>query len=118
MAAGSAGAAGFIEAVYRADEYMHDNPEKFLDYVVQYYKDAGIDQDRERAAFSYGLRDFQSLDQAIADMESGKTIDTLKATAKVLVAAGAYDAVPDFSEMQPISMQILKAAKTLRDGKK
>ena len=110
-------AAGFIEAVYRADEYMHANPDTFLDDVMEYYKDAGIEQDRDHAAFSYSLRDFQTLDQAIADMESGKTIEDLKGTAQVLVAAGAYDEVPDFSEMQPISLEILKAARKLRDSK-
>jgi len=110
-------AAGFIEAVYRADEYMHDNPEKFLDYVTKYYKETGIALTKEQAAYSYSLRDFQTLDQAIADMESGQTIKDLTGTAKVLVGAGAYDAVPDFTAMQPISLGILKAAKQLRDSK-
>lgn len=111
-------AVGFVEAVYRADQYMHDNPKKFLDYVTQYYKDAGIALTEKQAAYSYSLRDFQTLDQALADMESGKTLKDLTTTAKVLVGAGAYDAVPDFSAMQPISLQILKAAKKLRDSKK
>jgi ABC-type nitrate/sulfonate/bicarbonate transport system substrate-binding protein len=110
-------AAGFVEAVFRADEYMRANPDKILDHVMKYYKETGIDQTRERAAYSYSLRDFLTLDEAIADMESGKTIETLKETAKVLVAAGAYDAVPDFKDMQPIALQILKAAKQLRDRK-
>ena len=110
-------AAGFIEAVYRAAEYMHKHPKKFLDAVVQYYKETGIDLTRKQAAYSYSLRDFQTLDQAIADMKSGKTVEELKATAKVLVGAGAYDAVPDFSDMQPISLKILEAAKKLRDSK-
>jgi ABC-type nitrate/sulfonate/bicarbonate transport system substrate-binding protein len=110
-------AIGFIEAVYRADQYMHDNPQKFLDYVTQYYKETGIDLTRKQAAYSYSLRDFQTLDQALSDMESGKTIKDLTTTAKVLVGAGAYDAVPDFSAMQPISLEILKAAKKLRDSR-
>ena len=110
-------AAGFVEAVYRANQYMRDNPQAFIDKVMEYYKEAGIDQTRERAEYSYSLRDFQTLDEALADMESGKTIETLKATGDVLVAAGAYDAVPDFSAMQPIAVEILQAAKKLRDSK-
>ena len=96
---------------------MRDNPQAFIDKVMEYYKEAGIDQTRERAEYSYSLRDFQTLDEALADMESGKTIETLKATGDVLVAAGAYDAVPDFSAMQPIAVEILQAAKKLRDSK-
>lgn len=110
-------AIGFVEAVYRANQYMRDNPDAFIDQVVKYYKEAGIDQTRERAVYSYSLRDFQTLDEAIADMESGKTVETLTATGNVLVAAGAYDRVPDFKDMQKISVEILKAAKQLRDGK-
>jgi hypothetical protein len=33
------------------------------------------------------------------------------------VAAGAYDAVPDFKGMQPVALEILKAARKLRDRK-
>jgi ABC-type nitrate/sulfonate/bicarbonate transport system substrate-binding protein len=110
-------AAGFVEAVFRANEYMRTNPDKMFDHVMKYYKEAGIDQTRERAEYSYSIRDFLTLDEAIADMESGKTIETLEATAKVLVAAGAYDAVPDFKGMQPVALEILKAAKKLRDRK-
>ena len=96
---------------------MRDNPQTFVDKVMEYYKEVGIDQPRERAEYSYSLRDFQTLDEALADMESGKTIETLTATGNVLVAAGAYDEVPDFSEMQPIAVEILQAAKKLRDSK-
>ena len=48
-------------------------------------------------------------------MQSGAPIDTLIAGAKVLVAAGAYDDVPDLESMQPVALEVLMAAKSLRN---
>lgn len=107
--------AGFVEAVYRADEYMRAHPEETVKLALDYYKDTGIEGDETMAAYSFSLRDFQTLDEAIADMESGATIDTLIGTAEILVAAGAYDEVPDLKAMQPIALEILQAAKALRN---
>ncbi len=107
-------AAGFVEAAYRADEYMRAHPDETVKLALQYYKDAGIEGDETMAAYSFSLRDFQTLDEAIADMKSGATIESLTNVAKLLVAAGAYDSVPDLSGMQPIALEVLQAAKAMR----
>ncbi|AKO96469.1 ABC-type nitrate/sulfonate/bicarbonate transport system, periplasmic component [Marinovum algicola DG 898] len=108
-------AAKFVDAVYKANEFIRDNPDKAVDLALQYYADTGIEGDKETAAYAFSLRDFQTLDEAIADMQSGATIDTLIAGAKVLVAAGAYDDVPDLESMQPVALEVLMAAKSLRN---
>ncbi|MCJ7873218.1 ABC transporter substrate-binding protein [Phaeobacter sp. J2-8] len=107
-------AAKFVEAAYRANEYIRANPDKAVDLSLQYYQDTGIEGTKETAAYAFSLRDFQTLDEAIADMKSGATIDTLIAGAEVLVAAGAYDEVPDLKSMQPVALEVLMAAKALR----
>ncbi|TCS56151.1 ABC-type nitrate/sulfonate/bicarbonate transport system substrate-binding protein [Primorskyibacter sedentarius] len=107
-------AAKFVDAAYRANEYIRANPDKAVDLALQYYEDTGIEGDKETAAYAFSLRDFQTLDEAIADMESGATIDALIAGAEVLVAAGAYDEVPDLKSMQPVALDVLMAAKALR----
>jgi hypothetical protein len=60
------------------------------------------------------MRDWVTLDEAIEDVESGLTNETLTGAAEVLVAGGARDTVPDFGPMQPLALEILRAAKALR----
>ncbi|WP_372802623.1 ABC transporter substrate-binding protein [Paracoccus seriniphilus] len=107
-------AARFVEAVYRGNEYTREHPQETVELALEFFKDAGIEGTPETAAYAFGLRDFQTLDEAIADMESGATIDTLIASAEVLVAAGAYDEVPDLPAMQDSALPVLQAAKALR----
>lgn len=108
-------AARFVDAVYKANEFIRANPDKAVDMALNYYADTGIEGTKETAAYAFSLRDFQTLDEAIADMESGATINTLIAGAEVLVAAGAYDEVPDLMSMQPVALEVLMAAKALRN---
>jgi taurine transport system substrate-binding protein len=107
-------AARFVEAVFRADEYINAHREEALEYMMQFYKDAGIDGNIEKARFSLGFRDFQTLDQALADMKSGATEKALTGTAQVFVAGGAYDKVPDLAGAIKAGLPILEAAKKLR----
>ena len=107
----------FVDAVFKANEYIRENPEKAVDLSLDYYKDTGIEGNKETAAYAFSLRDFQTLDEALADMESGATIDTLIRGAEVLVAAGAYDKVPDLKAMQPVALEVLRAAKKFRENK-
>ena len=108
-------AAAFVEAVYRANEYITEtDPQKVVEHVLAYYKDTGIEGDADKAAYAMRMRDWVSLDEAIADTESGLTNRTLTGAAEVLVSGGARDSVPDFGPMQPLALEVLEAAKALR----
>ena len=110
-----ASTAAYVEAVYRANEYITaTDPAKVVEHVLAYYKDTGIDGDAVKAEYAMRMRDWVSLDQAIADVDSGLTNETLTGAAEVLVAGGARDTVPDFGPMAPLALEILKAAKALR----
>ena len=107
-------AARFVEAVFKADEYINAHREEALQYMMQFYKDAGIDGNLEKARFSLGFRDFQTLDQALADMRSGATEKALIGTAQVFVAGGAYDKIPDLAGAIKAGLPILEAAAKLK----
>ena len=109
-------AAAFVEAVYRANEYINaTDPGTVVEHVLEYYSDTGIEGDDVKAEYAMRMRDWVSLDEAIADVESGLTNDTLTGAAEILVAGGARDDVPDFGPMQPLALEILQAAKALRN---
>ena len=108
--------AAFVEAVYRANEYINEtDPAKVVEHVLAYYTDTGIEGDDVKAEYAMRMRDWVTLDEAIEDVESGLTNETLTGAAEVLVAGGARDTVPDFGPMQPLALEILQAAKALRN---
>ncbi|MBX2885524.1 MAG: ABC transporter substrate-binding protein [Granulosicoccus sp.] len=108
-------AAAFVESVYRANEYINStDPEKVVEHVLEYYTDTGIEGDAAKAAYAMQMRDWVSLEEAIADTESGLTNEILTGAAEVLVAGGARDTVPDFGPMQPLALEVLMAAQALR----
>ena len=110
-----AAAAAFIEAAFRANEYINaTDPDKVVEHVLAYYADTGIEGDAEKAAYAMQMRDWVSLDEAIEDTKTGLTNATLTGAAEILVAGGARDSVPDFGPMQPLALEILMAAKALR----
>ncbi|MEM8950591.1 MAG: ABC transporter substrate-binding protein [Pseudomonadota bacterium] len=109
-------AAAFVEAVYRANEYINaTDPAKVVEHVLEYYADTGIEGDDVKAAYAMRMRDWVTLDEAIEDVSSGLTNETLTGAAEVLVAGGARDTVPDFGPMQPLALEVLEAAKALRN---
>jgi ABC-type nitrate/sulfonate/bicarbonate transport system substrate-binding protein len=107
-------AARFVEASYRANEFIMANREQAVKYLLEYYKEAGIDGNEAKARYTLGLRDFQTMDQALSDMSDGTTAKTLVKTAEVFVAGGAYDKVPDLEADIKAGLPILKAAAALR----
>jgi ABC-type nitrate/sulfonate/bicarbonate transport system substrate-binding protein len=109
-----AAAARFIEAAFRANELIMADRDKAVTYLLEYYKDVGIDGDETKARYTLGYRDYQTLDQALADMRSGATEKALTETAQVFVAGGAYDKVPDLHAATQAGLPILEAAKKLR----
>ena len=93
-----AAAAAFIEAAFRANEYINStDPDKVVEHVLAYYADTGIEGDEEKAAYAMQMRDWVSLDEAIEDTKSGLTNATLTGAAEILVAGGARDSVPDLA---------------------
>ena len=109
-----AAAARFVEAAFRANEFILANKEQAIKHMLDYYKDVGIDGNEAKARYTLGQRDFLTLDQAIADMKSGATEKALRSTAEVFVAGGAYDKVPDLAGAIKAGLPILEAAKKLR----
>ena len=87
---------------------------KAVAYLLEYYKDVGIDGSEAKARYTLGYRDYQTLEQALADMKSGATEKALTETAQVFVAGGAYDKVPDLKSAVAAGLPILEAAKRLR----
>jgi len=109
-----AAAARFVDAAYRANEFIRKNADESVKYLLEYYKDAGIDGSEAKARYTLSQRDFQTLDEALADMRNGTTEKTLRATAEVFVAGGSYDKVPDLASAVKAGLPILEAAKALR----
>ncbi|MBG9390544.1 ABC transporter substrate-binding protein [Caenimonas aquaedulcis] len=109
-----AAAAAFVEAGFRASELIMKDREKAVAYLLEFYKDVGIDGDEKKARYTLGYRDYQTLDQALADARSGASEKALTETAQVFVAGGAYDKVPDLKSAIGSGLPILEAAKKLR----
>ncbi|MBC5767113.1 ABC transporter substrate-binding protein [Ramlibacter albus] len=109
-----AAAAAFVEAGFRASELIMKDREKAVAMLLDYYKDAGIDGDEKKARYTLAYRDYQTLDQALADARQGATEKALTETAQVFVAGGAYDKVPDLKGAVAAGLPILEAAKKLR----
>jgi ABC-type nitrate/sulfonate/bicarbonate transport system substrate-binding protein len=109
-----AAAARFVEAGFRASELIMKDREKAVQYLLEFYKDVGIDGNETKARYTLGYRDYQTLDQALADMRSGASEKALTETAQVFVAGGAYDKVPDLAGAMKAGLPILEAAKKLR----
>jgi ABC-type taurine transport system substrate-binding protein len=107
-------AAKFINAVYKANEVIRADRDRAVAYLLEYYKDIGIEGSEAKARYTLGYRDFLTLDQALADMKSGATQKALTSTAEVFVAGGAYDKVPDLASAVKAGLPILEAAKALR----
>jgi taurine transport system substrate-binding protein len=109
-----AAAAAFVEAAFRASELIMKDREQAVKYLLEFYKDVGIDGDEKKARYTLGYRDYQTLDQALADARSGASAKALTETAQVFVAGGAYDKVPDLKAAIHAGLPILEAAKKLR----
>ena len=107
-------AAAFVEAGFRASELIMKDREKAVAMLLEYYKDAGIDGDEKKARYTLAYRDYQTLDQALADARGGASEKVLTETAQVFVAGGAYDKVPDLKGAVAAGLPILEAAKKLR----
>jgi ABC-type nitrate/sulfonate/bicarbonate transport system substrate-binding protein len=107
-------AARYINAVYKANEYIVAHPAKVLDEMVEFYSAAGITGGKDQAKVAIADRQWLTLDQALKQMENGATEKSLTATAQFFVDSGAYKKMPDVEGAIAEGLKILKAADALR----
>jgi ABC-type nitrate/sulfonate/bicarbonate transport systems, periplasmic components len=103
-------AASFIRAATRATEFINENPDKAVDYMVDYYKTYAIAGDREQAQYEVEIRDWFTLDESIESTESGQTADALKASAQFFVDAGVYPQAPPIDDLLETGLELMKNA--------
>lgn len=109
-------AAVFVEAAYRANEYILETPiEEVLPHMMAYLNSIGADVSEEAAEYSLSVRTYLTLDEALDQMRDGEFADSLRKTAEFLVAAGVYDEVTDIDDMTAQGVEVLEAAAALRD---
>lgn len=106
-------AAGFLRAVYRANEFITENHEEAVDHMEDYFLSIGVDAPREQADYETSVRQWLSLDEAIENIDSGETGDALKASAEFFVDAGVYPEAPPIDDLLAQGKELLEMA---RDG--
>lgn len=108
-------AAAFLRAAFRANDFINENHEAAVEYMVDYYKQYGITGSAEMADYEVSIRDWQSLEEAIEGVESGDTADALKASAEFFVNAGVYPSAPPVDELLVRGLELLKSAQGAAD---
>lgn len=104
-------AASFLRAVYRANEFIRDNHEEAVDHLLDYYQANGVSGGRDQADYEVRIRDWKTLDQAIAEIENGDTAAALTASAEFFVANGVYPTPPPIDDLLARGLELLTAAK-------
>ncbi|PSL02842.1 ABC-type nitrate/sulfonate/bicarbonate transport system substrate-binding protein [Haloactinopolyspora alba] len=107
------GAAAFLRAVYRANEFINQNHEKAVDHMEDYFLSIGVDASRAQADYETSVRNWLTLDEAIKSIESGETAGALKASAEFFVEAGVYPQAPPIDDLLAQGKELLVKA---RDG--
>jgi len=109
-------AAAYLDAVYRANEYILEAPEDELNsYLMGFLDSIGADFPQEVAEYSLSVKKYFTLDQALEQMKSGEFADALAATAQFLYDAGVYDEMPDVEGMTKQGIEVLEAAAAARE---
>lgn len=104
-------AAAYLDAVYRANEYILDTPQdEITPYLMDFLDSIGADFPAEVAEYSLSVKDYFTLDEALEQMRSGAFEDGLADTAEFLVDAGVYDEMPDIDAMTAEGIEVLQAA--------
>lgn len=110
-------AARYLDAVYRANEFINENPEEAIQYMVEFDTEVGLDTSEERAAYTMDSRDWVTLDEAISDMSDGTTEDTLSSLADFFIEVGVYSEKPDVPALVEAGLAVLESAQEYRDSK-
>ncbi|WP_119696814.1 ABC transporter substrate-binding protein [Microbacterium halotolerans] len=109
-------AAAYLDAVYRANEYILDTPqEEVTPHLMDFLDSIGADFPEEVAEYSLSVKNYFTLDEALEQMRSGAFSDGLTDTAEFLVDAGVYDEMPDIEAMTAEGIDVLQAAADYRN---
>jgi NitT/TauT family transport system substrate-binding protein/sulfonate transport system substrate-binding protein len=108
-------AAAYIDAAYRANEYITDHPDEAATHLVEYYTSIGQSYNLEQAKLALSLRTWYSLDQTIQEYEDGSAQKGLQATEDYFIDSGTWTDKPDVGAIVKDGLEVLKAAKDYRD---
>lgn len=109
-------AAAYLDAVYRANEYILEAPaDELATYLMGFLDSIGAEFPQEVAEYSLSVKKYFSLDQALEQMKNGEFAAGLEATAQFLVDAGVYTQMPDIDEMTKQGLEVLEAAAARRN---
>jgi len=107
-------AAAFVSAVYRANDFINKNHDKAVSYMMQLYKDNGIDGSEKMADYEITIRHWKTMDQATKEVEDGSTADALTASASFFVKNGVYPKAPPIEDLLAKGLPILKSAASIK----
>lgn len=105
-------AAAFLRAAYRANAYINDSPEEAVEMMKELFQSIGIKPAEGQAEYETKVRKWQTLDQAIKGIESGRTNKALKASAEFFVEAGVYPEAPPIDDLLKQGLELLRMAKS------
>lgn len=108
-------AAAYVDAAYRANEYIRDNPDEAAKKLVEFYQEIGLNNTLEDAKLALSLRTWYSLDDTLDAYHNGDAQKGLQATADYFVDAKVWEDSPDVTKIVSEGQQVLEAAKSYRD---
>ncbi len=104
-------AAAWVDAVYKANEWIIDTPrDEVLATFQVFLKEMGIEATDEEATYALDARQWLTFDQALEQMRGTAFTDSLTKTAEFLVGAGVYDEMPAIPELNAKGLEIMEAA--------
>jgi ABC-type nitrate/sulfonate/bicarbonate transport system substrate-binding protein len=108
--------AAYIDAVYKANEWILANRDAAVDKMAEFYVEIGTDASRAAVEADVDARTWYTLDSAIEAYESGEALAGYNALAEFFVSVGNWEAVPDIQPAVDAGLEVLKAAKEYRGG--
>lgn len=110
-------AAAFVEAVYRANEFVAENPDEAVDYMLEFNEEIGLDSNEDSARYTLESRHWVTLDEAVEAMNDGTTETTLTNLAEFFVEVGVYSDLPDVPGLIEAGTPVVEAAADFRANK-
>jgi ABC-type nitrate/sulfonate/bicarbonate transport system substrate-binding protein len=106
--------AAYIDAVYKANEWILANRDAAVDKMAEFYVEIGTDASRAAVEADVDARTWYTLDSAIEAYESGEALAGYNALAEFFVSVGNWESVPDIQPAVDAGLEVLKAAKEYR----
>jgi ABC-type nitrate/sulfonate/bicarbonate transport system substrate-binding protein len=108
--------AAYVDAAYRANEYIQKNPSDAANLLVEYYKSIGLNYDVNDAKLALSLRHWYSLAETISAYKDGTAQKGLAATADYFVKSGTWTSSPDVRTIVSTGLKVLEAAQKYRSS--